>query len=252
MLPSVALGIVIIVMRQLGVLESFELGAYDRFIRWRPNEGIDDRFLVVGVDETDIQRLNEFPLHDGTVADLLTTLLTYNPRVIALDIARDVPQGDEAGRDRLQDVVAGSDRIITGCLLSSEVSPGVAPAPGTPDNRVGFADFPQDPSGVVRRTNLVSVPTPPPQNWPRLHFCNNVQAQPVSLSLAAALTYLKDEGLEAEKTEFEEIQLGDAILLRVFPGQYGGYQSTGAVDYQIMLNYRSATESVRQVTLTEV
>ncbi|NER00582.1 MAG: CHASE2 domain-containing protein [Cyanothece sp. SIO2G6] len=175
MLPSVALGIAVIVIRQLGILESFELGAYDRFIRWRPSEGIDDRFLVVGVDETDIQTLDEYPLHDDTIADLLAELQSYNPRVIALDIARDVPQGDEAGRDRLRETVAGSDRIITVCLLSSERSPGAAPAPGTPNDRVGFADFHQDPSGVVRRTILASIPPPPPANWPRLHFCNNAQ-----------------------------------------------------------------------------
>ncbi|NER00188.1 MAG: CHASE2 domain-containing protein, partial [Cyanothece sp. SIO2G6] len=119
-------------------------------------------------------------------------------------------------------------------------------------DRVGFADFHQDPSGVVRRTILASIPPPPPANWPRLHFCNNAQEQPISLSLAAALTYLRAEGIEAQQTESAEIQLGDAVLWQVLLGQYGGYQDTSAVDYQMMLNYRSGPNAVRQVTLMEV
>ncbi|MGK7890807.1 MAG: CHASE2 domain-containing protein [Leptolyngbyaceae cyanobacterium] len=255
--PSRALGVAIIVLRQLGALEALELGAYDRFIRWRPDEGVDDRFLVVGIDEFDIQTVDQYPLHDGTVADLLERLQSYNPRVIALDIARDIPQGELAGREQLREIVVESDRIITGCQLSGPSFPGIAPAPGTPDERVGFTDFPQDPSGVVRRSILVSVPAPPPENWPsrHRHYCNDVQAQPISLALASALAYLRTEGIEAELVEFPDfpkIRLGNTILWSVFPGQYGGYQNTGAFDYQIMLNYRSGQDAIRQVSLMEV
>jgi len=251
--PSVVIGVAVIVVRQLGGLEAVEIGMYDRFIRWRPDEGLDNRLLVVGVSETDLQTLNEYPLTDGTVADLLTELETYEPRAIALDIGRDIPQGDEAGREQLRQVMEESDRIISACLLSSALQPGAAPAPGAdPEDQVGFADFPQDEGGVVRRSTLVSVPVPPPENWPNRHVCNNPERQPVSLSFASAMKYLEAEGIEPQPTPYDEIQLGDTILFPVFDGQYGGYQNTEAVDYQLMLNYRSATDAVRQVTLTEV
>ncbi|NET47365.1 MAG: CHASE2 domain-containing protein [Merismopedia sp. SIO2A8] len=252
LIPSLVLGFGVILVRQFGGLEAAEISLYDRFIRWRPDEGMDERILVVGIDETDIQTLWEYPLHDGTIADLLVALERYDPRVIALDVGRDVPQGDATGRERLEAVVKESDRIISVCVMSSGLHPGAGPAPGTPNERVGFGDFPQDELGVVRRAILVSAPTHPPDDWIRRHLCNNPDAQPISLALAAALAYLEAEGMDAQKTEYDEIQLGPAILLPVFEGQYGGYHQTDATDYQVMLNYRSASEAVRVVTLTDV
>jgi CHASE2 domain-containing sensor protein len=230
-----------------------ELDAYDRFVRSRPDEGLDERLLVVGISEEDIQRRKEFPLHDGTLAEVLEKLLTYEPRAIGIDIARDVPQGPAAGRAKLIQVLKKSDRISAGCLLSSADQPGVPAAPGVPSERVGFADLPQDPGGVVRRSILVSTPAPPPVLIGEPHLCNyaNPDNQVLSLGFLLASDYLEQDGITPEQTESGEIQLG-SVVFPALTDKAGGYHNAGAEDYQLMLNYRSAGKAVRKVTLTKV
>lgn len=253
LLTSLILTGVIVALRQFGALEQMELDAYDRFMRSRPDEGVDKRLLVVGISEEDIQRRKEYPLQDGTLADVLEKLLTYQPRAIGIDIARDVPQGPPAGRAKLIKLLKQSDRLFAGCLLSSADQPGVPAAPGTPSDRIGFTDLPQDPGSVVRRSILVSTPAPPPVLLGKPHLCNYAQPdnQVLSLSFLLATVYLEPMGIAPEQTESGEMQLG-SVVFPPLTENAGGYHSTGATDYQTMLNYRSASNSVRQVTLTKV
>ncbi|HEY9603791.1 MAG TPA: CHASE2 domain-containing protein [Allocoleopsis sp.] len=253
LLASFILTGVVVALRQFGALEEMELDAYDRFMRSRPDEGPDSRILVVGISEEDIQRRKEYPIYDGTLADVLAKLLTYQPRAIGIDIARDVPQGPPAGRARMIQVLKQSDRLFAGCLLSSADQPGVPGAPGTPSDRIGFTDLPQDPGGVVRRSILVSTPAPPPVLIGTPHLCNYAKPdnQVLSLSFLLATVYLKPMHIEPAQTEGGHIQLGPVVFSPLTENA-GGYHSTGATDYQTMLNYRSASNSVRQVTLTKV
>ena len=143
LLTSLALTVPIVGIRFLGGFEGSELAAYDDFVRRRPAEAKDDRVVVVTVSDDDIEALQQYPIHDGTLAEALATLDSYQPRAIGLDIARDVPQGPTAGRDRLTQMFKKSESIITSCLLSNENSILAAPpAPGSPPENVAFADLP--------------------------------------------------------------------------------------------------------------
>lgn len=241
----------IALVRQLGWLEASELDAFDWLVRNRPAEETDERLLVVGVTEDDVQLRQEYPVEDGTLAELLSTLQTYNPRVIGLDIARDVPQG--AGREDLRQVLTSSDRIVTGCVMSSADEPGVAPAPGIPDEQVGFADLPVDPQGIIRRSILISTPALTERQLPTDHLCNDVSAdnELLSLSFLLALIYLEDEGVPIQQTAAGELQLGSAIVPRL-EQTAAAYHQNGATDYQVMLNYRTGDVPVRVVSLTDV
>ena len=252
LLASLAVTVGLVGLRFLGVLEPMELDAYDRFIRLKPQEPVDDRVVVVGVDEVDIQTRKEYPLHDGTLAMALEILEDYDPRAIGVDIARDVPQGPPEGRSALRSAVAGSDRIISGCLLSGFNHPGIPPAPGTPPDRVGFTDFPEDIGGVIRRSIMISLPAPPPAVIDK-HVCNDSSEdnEVLSLSLLLSLLYLDVEGIEPEQTEWGELKLGDVIFMPL-GFQSGGYADTGAFDYQQMLHYRGGTDAIAQVSLTDI
>ena len=238
-------------IRQLGLLEAAELDAYDWLIRTRPDEGLDDRFLVVGITEDDVQRRQEYPVHDSTVAELLARLQQYKPRAIALDVARDVPQGD--GRDALIRELTSSDRIIVGCTLSSAAEPGVPPLPEISPDQVGFADLPLDAKGIVRRSIIVSTPAPTESPLASNHLCSEVnpENQLLSIGLLLALIYLEDEGVAIQQTDKGDLQLG-SVVLQPLDENTGGYQRNGATDYQLMLNYRSAENAVRVVSLTDV
>ncbi|MEO0867604.1 MAG: CHASE2 domain-containing protein [Cyanobacteria bacterium J06642_11] len=241
------------VVRQLGWLESSELSAYDQFIQIRSPEKKDDRILVVGIDESDIQSRQEFPIADGTLADALEILDSHNPRAIGVDIGRDVPQGPPEGREKMIDILSTSDRIVTACVLSSLDEPGVAAAPGTDPELIGFADLPIDADNVVRRSILISAPGEFSLELGDTHMCNDTAPdnEVLSLSLLLSLIYLESENIFPNQTDWGDLQLGDTVFTPVFE-QTGGYASTGATDYQIMLNYRAASDAVHQVTLTDV
>jgi adenylate cyclase len=239
----------VVVLRQIGVWQGAELSAYDRLMRLRPAESVDDRLLVVGISEADIQSRQEYPLEDGTLAELLEKLNAAQPRAIGIDIARDVPQGE--GRTALIQQLEGSDRVVGACLLSSTNDPGLPPPPGVSPERIGFADLPQDLDGMIRRSILVSTPAPSEAPLPTHHVCNQVnpENQLVSLSFALALLYLAPENIQAEQTADGEIQVG-SVVLHPLSQQAGGYHQTDATDYQVMLNYRNP-RTIRQISLTE-
>ncbi len=250
-LTSVVITGLLVGARQLGMLQGFELGAFDQMMRSRPDLGPDDRLLVVGIEEKDIQTREEYPLHDSTLATLLEKLEQYQPRAIGIDIIRDVPQGN--GRADLIKTLKENEKIIAVCKLSDANEPGIAAAPGIPEERVGFADLPQDPGGTIRRSLLISVPKATKAPGPNKHICNipdeNNQLPSFSFNLAAL--YLEAEGIEPELTESGEIKLGSTVFKRLEENA-GGYHNAGAEDYQLMLNYRSAKNPAKFVTLSQV
>jgi adenylate cyclase len=87
--PSAAT--IVILLRLLSVLQPIEWSALDQFLRWRPEERPDDRIVIVGIDETDINRLNQWPATDAELADLLVVIRDQEPAAIGLDIVRDRP-----------------------------------------------------------------------------------------------------------------------------------------------------------------
>jgi len=239
-------------LRLLGVLEAAEISAYDSFINWQPPEPPDERILVVGISEADIQGRKEYPIKEGTVVDLITTLEQYQPRVIGLDFALDFPQGTEADRAELTDLLASSNHIISACVMSSANHPGVPHAPGVTDDLVAFADFPQDKDGVVRRSLLVSTPGEVfVDELVRSHLCNEPGVELLSLSFLSSLIYLEFEEIFPDQTPAGDLVWGDTLIAGLSE-RAGGYASTGAVDYQIMINFRAPQNAVNQVSLTEV
>ena len=90
-LPGIVTLGLIILLRQSGSLQFLELVTLDSFLSARPMEPIDERVVIVGIKEEDIQRAKQYPISDREIAKLLRTLQKYNPRVIGLDIVRDIP-----------------------------------------------------------------------------------------------------------------------------------------------------------------
>ena len=83
--------VVIILIRLAGWLQPLEWSALDIYFQLRPIEPPDNRILIVGVEESDIQKLGRWPTSDRVLASLLTKIKLQQPRAIGLDIYRDVP-----------------------------------------------------------------------------------------------------------------------------------------------------------------
>lgn len=242
-------GVVVLAMRGVGLLEGSELALYDQMMRLRPDLPQDERVLVVGINETDIQTRKEWPIEDTTISELLAVLLAANPRAVGLDIFRDVPIG--GGYEALQAIIQNDPRVVTVCKISSPDNPGVPPPEGVPASQVGFSDLIVDPGGILRRTLLIAQPPEDALNTTAGHLCNDAEAQLFAFSLQLALRYLAAEGIEPEVTPDQEIKLEDTVFPRL-TADIGGYHNVEASGYQLLLDFRAAQDAVSEVSLTAV
>ncbi|NEQ42072.1 MAG: CHASE2 domain-containing protein [Leptolyngbya sp. SIOISBB] len=144
----------VIGMRHLGLIEAAELAAYDRLLQQQPADDADDRLLVVGVTENDLQTLQEWPLSDRTIAQALEKLTQHQPQVIALDIFRDFPY--EPGTSELQTQVQQNSNVLVICKTSAANDPGTPPPPWAAAEQVTFADLVVDSGGILRRSLLMA------------------------------------------------------------------------------------------------
>lgn len=219
-------------VRQLGGLQPLELAVFDLMVRVRPDEGLDPRLLVVAITETDIKAQKQYPLSDRVLAQLLRQVEQYQPKVIGLDLARNV--SIDPGRTELKHQLQ-NPKLIAITFIGNSDSDSVPPPPGVPEERVGFSDVVTDPDSVIRRN---------------LMYASTETATLYSLSLRLALAYLSQKNILPELTPTNQVQLNKTVFQQLLANS-GGYQAIDAQGYQILLNYRSG-KIARQVTLTQV
>lgn len=122
---SLTLTALVVGLRYLGSFQGMELSAYDHLARIQSDAGEDDRLLIIGITEADVQQRQEWPISDQTLAELLTRVEQQQPIAIGLDVMRDIPIGE--GREALLQVLRESDRIITVCKVSALMIPAFHP-----------------------------------------------------------------------------------------------------------------------------
>lgn len=235
-------------LRHLGFLQGAELAAYDGFVQAQPDQGPDNRLLVVGIDEVDLQRLREYPISDLTLTRLIQRLNQDQPKAIGIDVVRDLPM--LKGRAELLKELKYNDRVIVVCKVNSAREFGFAPPENIPEDKVSSADLLIDPGGILRRT-LLSLEPPATGIVIEKHFCNNPNNTILSFSFNLALMYLESLNIEASTTPSGEIKVGPVILTK-FQGNMGGYRRADDSGHQLLLRYRSRERSTVQVRLTDV
>ncbi|WP_009632120.1 CHASE2 domain-containing protein [Synechocystis sp. PCC 7509] len=246
LLTSVVVTSLVIGVRQLGGLQTWELAAMDSLQRLRPIEGVDPRILVVAISEADIQAQSQRQgsLSDRTLEQLLIKLEQYRPRAIGLDIYRDLPVS--TAYPNLTKYLQKSDRFIGLCKVSDPDTnnPGIAPPPELSPEFVGFSDIMPDDDSAVRRQLLNLTP---PANSP----CTTEYA----FSLQLALYYLATEGIEPKVTSQGNLQFNDIVFERLTPNNSGAYKNADLRGYQVLLNlrpYRKITDIALLVSLRDI
>ncbi|MEL7353903.1 MAG: CHASE2 domain-containing protein, partial [Cyanobacteria bacterium J06560_5] len=53
---------IVITTRFTGAFQLFEWTAYDRYFQQRPTETLDDRIVLVTIDEADIRNIGQWPM----------------------------------------------------------------------------------------------------------------------------------------------------------------------------------------------
>ncbi|MCC5638663.1 CHASE2 domain-containing protein [Nostoc sp. CHAB 5844] len=244
---SLAIATLVMGVRYLGMLQGWELQAFDQLQRLRPEEKPDSRLLVVKITEQDVQaQSQEQPqgsLSDESLLKLLKKLQTYQPQVIGLDIYRDRPAKPDL--PELVQHLDNNKKLVAVCRVSDSQSehPGIKPPPEISPERLGFSDLLLDSDNIVRR-HLLAL-TPPPSSPCKAQYAFNVQI---------ALSYLANHKIFLEFTSDGAWKLGKTTF-EPLTAHTSGYQSIDAAGHQILLNYRQARslpKFVPQVTLTEV
>ncbi len=239
LVTAISVASLVMGLRAVGGLRSLELWAYDHLILLQPDEDPDDRLLLVEVTEEDLRQYG-WPISDKVLTQLLTKLNAAKPRVIGVDIFRDLPQ--EPGHSELQQFWQQSDNTIAICLHSDVNNLGISPPPSLSADQVGFNDVPLDANDRVRRQLWAMEPTTRSECTTQLSF-----------SFLLALQYLEAEGIEGERHADGSIQLGD-VRIEQLPSLAGGYQDLAG--YQTMLRYRrhkgSAEDIIQRVCLEDL
>lgn len=234
---SVAVTALVMGGRYLGMLQGWELQAYDQLMRSRPrDEGLDRRLLIVAVTEKDFQLPEQNP-RIGSISDLALTrllekLAQLKPRAIGLDIYRDYPAKSgtvDPIKANLAARMGRENNFFAICKVSDRVAndPGIAPPTNVPLKRLGFSDVVPDPDGILRRHLLAMEPE-----------SSSPCTAPYALSAQLVFHYLQREGISARFNQTGDLQIGNVTLKRL-RGRMGGYQTVDTWGYQILLNYRS-------------
>lgn len=225
----------VIATSSAGLLQLLEWAALDQFFRLRPREPVDSRIVIVSIDESDLNRLGQWPIPDGILAQLLETLKAQNPRVIGLDLYRNLTV--QPGHQALVKVFQSTPNLIG---VEKVVGETVAPPPVLSKlGQVGIADLVLDADGKIRRGLLTVKP-------------DDGQIRE-SLALKLALMYLEAESVTPRMIDAKKkhLGLGKAVFVP-FTGNDGGYARTNSGGYQILLNFRGRRERFQTLSLTQV
>ena len=218
-------------IEQLGKLEFLDLAVFDLMMRSRAETELDSRIVVVGIDESDIQTWKQSTFSDNLLAKLLAKLQQHHPKVIGLDIYRDLPQ--PPGKARLLKQLEAENIIV---IDNIDRDGGVPAPPNIPSSRVGFNNFLLDPDGKVRR-NFMAF-----RQGDRLIY---------SFALQMSLLYL--DARDRLEIEPEYLKLKQAIFPKL-KANSGGYQRSPSdvSGAQIILNYRSTGKAAQQLSFSQV
>jgi len=247
---SLLITISVIAVRSVGILQQFELGAFDLLMRLRLNEKQDQRLLIVGINDDDLKEYKGSPLSDEKMLELLQKLEKHKPQLVGLNIFRDVPQTDNKKYENLLRYLRRMGNIIVVCRSGESSLQGATPPKGISlEKNVGVNDYIPDDDDINRRSPIGFTPeTTDP--------CQTNQ----SLSFLLALHHLKVSGFEPElikgvEPETHIIKFGSTSI-KLLPSErpVSSYQklSSPIIGNQILLNYRAVEPIARTVSLTEV
>jgi adenylate cyclase len=231
----------IIGCRDLGWLQRTELFSYDLLrVAWA-GTGTSGRIALIGASEDDITsgdgkggRRWGWPLRDGRLAELLERLAGWRPRVIGIDIYRDVPE--PPGTDELDAVLRRHPEIVWIFKLREDARPGIPPPQVLRgSDRAVLADTIMD--GTIVRRGLL--------------FADDGANQYTGLGLALAQAYLAPEHVALEPASDGDLRLGKAVI-RPLDSARGPYLNLDSRGYQILLDYHGGPQPFSLFNLSDM
>lgn len=236
-LTAIAVAGCVIGLRSLGTLQLLELGALDQLFRWRPVRAVDPRITLITIDDQDLQRVGNWPIPDAVMVEVLESLQHHQPRVVGLDIYRDLPVGE--GTAALQELFLEMPNLIGIEKLEDDQSVGVPPSPVLQQQqRVGFNNVVIDADNRVRRSLLF---------WRRQGKLRQ------SFALKVALRYLEPRQIQMEAAPdgSGHLKLGAAVFPQLRPWD-GSYIRADTAGYQILMDPIDPATRFQSISLTQL
>ncbi|WP_353569971.1 adenylate/guanylate cyclase domain-containing protein [Candidatus Albibeggiatoa sp. nov. BB20] len=229
-------------LHSYGKLESLDLASYDWMLtqRAQTNE-LDSRITMVWMTDED-QRQFGWPLTDANLVQAFEILLANQPRVIGLDLYRDlpVPINQQPAYERLCQIFKQNKHIIGIEKIADAYGIHVDPSSClSTEYQVGFNDLIVDQGGTIRRG---------------LFFMTEENGQTVwSFSLRLALKYLESEGIQLQgRTDSNDGYLGQGILPRPLTENFGSYVDIDSAGYQFLMAYPNAPREFNSLTFNQL
>jgi CHASE2 domain-containing sensor protein/nitrogen-specific signal transduction histidine kinase len=238
--PIVAL--TVIAGQSLGILNSLEWKLRDEWVRLQARqkpakEKIAPEIVVVTIDERDIQSVGKWPIPDWSLAQLLEKIRAQKPRVIGLDLYRDLPEG--SGHEQLVEIFRTTPNLIG---VEKIIDERVNPSPELKKkDQVGLADLVLDSDRHVRRALLSSRDVK-----------EDGKLKP-GLATLVALKYLKSDNINVETVDAKQLKfrLGKTIY-QPLKNEEAGYNNHDVGGYQILLNWHGSETGFRKVPMRDV
>lgn len=141
----------------MGFFQPLELFAYDLLIKMRTSLPQDDRIVIVGIGEEDVEKIGSAIISDEIYANVIQNLLKQQPIAIGLDIYRDVPI--PPGTDKLSQLFRENQNIVgIEKMVGDTRQYRVKPNPILKEKKqIGFNDVILDPDNKIRRA-LLALP----------------------------------------------------------------------------------------------
>lgn len=255
---------VYLVVFVLGSLRGFEYNLSDWYLKSRPTESTDSRIVIVGITEKDLQNLDQDRLDDGTLARVIQNINSHNPRVIGLDLFRNVKtcfttaDTCQSDREELASVLQSTSNLIGISTVTKEANlshPVLSKA-----ERTGSSEIIEDSDRIARRSYL--------------SITNDAGEDVYSFGLDIALKYLEKEKINVifEKNKF---RLNNVVFSHIgsrktregsFTSRFNNqlknfinwlkvnkfYPSKDTDPNQILLNYRQSNTPFKHLSITQV
>ena len=227
------------------VFQPLELAIYDLNFLIRPTEATEERIVIVEWDEKSIQMLEETTISDDTLFNLLSKIKRQQPRIIGLDLYRDIPVlSPRLSDERNLQAYASLGQFFrqTDNLIGIEkvVEPTInAPIVLKQKEQVAASDIATDRDDTVRRAYI----------FPQVDESGAPAGIPY-LGVALGYQYLESEGWTAEQLEDRSLKIakGQSSItvkpLNTFNSDRYGLDT--------LVNWRKGDPSFRRVSATEI
>ena len=235
-------------LKLAGVFEGSEFYQLNWMFRHRPTEASDERIVVVGQTEEDIQKLGAQTLSDRTLYKLLSEILKQKPRAVGLDFIRDLPEPAkgatakeaEENLDKLRQLLAQTPNLYVVAKVTGNEAQRVPPPPGVEPKRVGDISLPLEKNGVQRRQVLLAK---------QRDEQGKIETFVNSLALHLAFAYLEEEDANLKITEMPRGWLGQDYF-KLGRGTFP--LDLTRLGFEILINWRNPPSSFKSVTVTDV